>query len=144
MPDCRWTRYTRPVEAADRESLLDLLLDLQHELGKHLVMPIAMLPREADGDAVRAATARALLHTRERGGHPVSAQALWAAADAEGGAALRALPGYPALRGRVHAALAWEARLRSDDGLDRSALLADFRAVGDAIRELLVGLRESV
>ncbi|MEZ4432501.1 MAG: hypothetical protein R3F65_08820, partial [bacterium] len=44
--------------------LAEILDDLQHDLGKHLALPLRMLPRDASDDDVRAAARTALWRTR--------------------------------------------------------------------------------
>lgn len=127
------------------EDLVDLLLDMKHELGKYLVMPVAMLPAAATDDQLRGAALRALTQTRpSQGGAPRSAARLWQDFAAEGGPGLKGLAGYPALESAVAGALAWQGPLQEVSGtdaeaarVDRAALLSDLRAVGDAIADLL-------
>jgi hypothetical protein len=129
------------------DATLDLLLDLKHDLGKYLLLPLTLLPRNADGPAVREALTRALLQTRTRsraasgagGEHPgyVSARELWAGFSAElaraglGGA--RIVP----LQQAVERALAWERVLAEQSSIERAAVERDFRAVQAAIAQLI-------
>lgn len=119
------------------DATLDLLLDLKHDLGKYLLLPIALLPREADGRALRAALERALRSTRSQGGVTRSAREIWLGFDAELAAALPAGGRLGELRAAVERALAWERALGEPGALDRAALERDFTAVQAAIAALI-------
>lgn len=127
-----------PPSPAARALLVDALLDLQHDLGKYIRMPIAFLPREADNSALRKALTKALRQTRSGPGGVHSARSLWHDFEREVGEALAGQPGYLQLVEVVQTALAWEAVL--DDGaavLDRPRIEAELGAVVTAIRELI-------
>ncbi|MEZ4472607.1 MAG: hypothetical protein R3F60_17860 [bacterium] len=119
----------------DPTTLVDLLADLQHDLGKYLRLPLAWLPADADDAGVHAAAREALLATRRVGGQTHAAADIWRAflADVQGHLDDRAA--WPPLVATVDRALAWAERL--DGPLDRAALTADLAAVGPAIRTLL-------
>src|SRR5258705_320194 len=74
--------------AAEREALLDRVLDLQHDLGKYLRLPLRMLPGDAPANEVHAALREALLETRRAGAGVKSARSLWEAFAGESAAAL--------------------------------------------------------
>jgi hypothetical protein len=122
----------------EREDLLDLLSDLQHDLGKYVRLPLAMLPRDAGTAELRAALEEALLRTRRSPSGVRSAEALWESFCAEAGERLSAFAAMPALAAAVERALGWRAALADDGPLDRAALEADLEGVGRAIRALLV------
>ncbi|MCA9543286.1 MAG: hypothetical protein KC613_02820 [Myxococcales bacterium] len=117
----------------ERDELMDVLLDLKHDLGKHLPRPVRWLPPDASADDLRAALRQAL--ERTHGGR--SAAALWA--DAEGElASVAQRPAFQALALAVQRALAWGARLDDPDAaLDRAAVEADLLAVGPAVAALM-------
>ncbi len=117
-----------------REDLLDALDELQHDLGKYLRLPLAMLPRDAGPELVREAAQTALLRTRRGAGGVTSAEDIWRAFVDEVGAALP----LNTLEPVVARALAWRGRL---DELDREALEADLGAVSGAIRALMESLQ---
>lgn len=121
----------------DAESLREILDDVQHDLGKHLLLPLRLLPADADADALRRAAGTALLRTRRGPGGAVSAAALWAGFADElaallGRAPADAGPPWDGLAAAVDRALAWAGRL--DGPIDRAALIADLAAVGEATR----------
>jgi hypothetical protein len=129
------------------DDALELLLDLKHDLGKYLLLPLALLPKNADDAALRDALMRALLQTRTRrvpadpnggnGGKHVSAEELWRDAAAElqrSGCAREALARIDAA---VQRALAWQHALARQGALDRSAIERDLGAVQSAIAELI-------
>jgi len=138
----------RPIDpdppAAASEATIDALLDLQHDLGKYIRMPIAFLPRDADPAALRRALHKALRQTRSGPGGVRSARDLWRDFEAELGATLGARPGYDSLVAAVETAIAWEGAL-DDAGatLDRPRIEADLGAVTTAIRELICVLQGS-
>lgn len=132
----------------EREDLIDLLLDLEHDLAKYLAMPFGFLPAGAQPDEVRCALSRALLATQQGSGGTRPARALWAQFVAVAPAALRRSPRYAVLETAVETALAWERCVRplSPAGgppadlsvpLDRAAIERDLRAVSPAIRDLI-------
>ncbi|MCA9525515.1 MAG: hypothetical protein KC549_04350 [Myxococcales bacterium] len=123
------------MDAPAPDTLVDLLADLQHDLGKYLRLPLAWLPADAGDDDVREAAREALLATRRAGGRVHAAADIWQAflADVQDDLAARA--GWPPLVAAVARVLAWTPRL--DGPLDRAALQADLAAVSPAIRALL-------
>lgn len=121
---------------ADRDDLLDALSDLQHDLGKHLLLPVSLLPADADDRAVRAAARDALRRTRRGPNGVTDAATLWDDFRVEVGP-LDGWPAATALDEAVRRALAWDARLDDAAPLDRAALTADLGAVSPAIRALM-------
>jgi hypothetical protein len=116
------------------DDLLDLLAALEHDLGKHLALPVTMLPASATPGALADAVRAALTATRTVRGRRTSARELWQAFTREAGPLVRRATAFVALAGVVERALAWEARL--DEPVDRAAVLRDFAAVKPAIRAL--------
>ena len=119
----------------DDEELVEILLDLQHDLGKYLRLPLVWLPADAGPEAIRRAATEAIRATRRTASGTRSAVELWAAFEAEVDGALDDRPERAALDEAVERALAWDARL-DEPIIDRAALLADFNAVDRAIRTL--------
>ncbi len=111
-------------------ALREALLDLDHDLGKYLGLPLALLPVGADADAVRGAARTALLRTRRSGGVATPARELWAAFRAEWD--VDASPLGVSLRRAVETTLTWELRL--DEVIDRAALERDLADVRRATR----------
>ena len=119
------------------DASLDLLLDLKHDLGKYLVLPFALLPKDAAPPAVREALSRALRETRKGPGGAQSARELWRGFESELTAAVSESPAMGALRAAVDRALAWERALDGVGSLDRAAAERDLRAVQGAIAALI-------
>lgn len=117
---------------AEREVALDVLYDLQHDLGKHALLPLAMLPPEADEAAVRAALRTALHETRRGPSGVRGAAAIWAEAAAE---LSPVAPEVAArLRPTVEAALRWADAVDAPEAPDRAAARATVERMRDAIR----------
>ncbi len=127
--------------ASSHDQLCDLLLDLQHDLGKYLRQPLAYLPAGAAPSDVRAAVHRALRETRRGPGGVRAAREIWAAFTGSCAADLRDLAGWTPLVQAVDRALAWEEAAGAAAQLDRAAVSADLGAVEPAIRALLDELR---
>lgn len=124
------------VPAQTHEDALDRVLDLQHDLGKYLRLPLRMLPRAAGPAELRVAVHEALLETRRGPAGVRSARALWEAFVAES-AALMARPAFAALAAAMEVALAWEAALAQPAAaLPRARIDEDFAAVQAAIAAL--------
>jgi hypothetical protein len=119
------------------DATLDLLLDLKHDLGKYLVLPIALLPEGADAAELRSALERALRQTRSSRGVTRSAREIWQSFDAELAEVLAPGSGLDDLRLAIERALEWEHALAVHDALDRSAIERDFAAVQSAIAVLI-------
>jgi hypothetical protein len=125
------------LSAAQREELEDLLLDLQHDLGKYIRLPLSFLPAEAATDEVRAALCTALVETRRSPRGVRSARAIWDAFAGEAREHLTSSPAYAALVQTVERALAWERALGGDDDIDRPRLERELGAVTPAIRAVI-------
>lgn len=114
-------------------ALSDILDDLQHDLGKHLALPLRMLPADADEATVRAALRTALWRTRRGPSGVQDAESLWVASRAALAEHLDPAAFAP-LIAAIERALAWRSRVEGP--LSRRAVEADLVAVGDAIRAL--------
>lgn len=117
----------------DRDSLLDLLNDLQHDLGKHLLLPVALLPATASPAEVRIAVLAALERTRHGPSGTVAAANLWQAFVADAGAGWPWPGAATALQAAVATALSWQSAA-SAGPVARQAVQRDFTAVAEAIR----------
>ncbi len=106
--------------------ILAILDDLQHDLGKHLLLPLIVLPPDASDAQVQAAVTRALQATRIRQDQTQSAAHIWQQAQA-------ALPELPALHRAVLQALAWRDKVIVRE--DLAQVVSDFREVAAAIRQ---------
>lgn len=127
----RWA-ILPPVTA----EIAEILDDMQHDLGKHLALPLRMLPPDADDDAVREAARTALWRTRRGPEGTADAESLWEDYRAELAGVLDGTAGWPALVTAVARVLSWRARLDDPKPLGRAALEADLGAVGDTLRAL--------
>lgn len=130
------------VTMMDPEALLDSLLDLKHDLGKHLQLPLALLPKEADARAVQRAACDALLRTRRGPCGDCSARRLWTRFVEEAGDALQQMHGYTELRNAVETALSWEDKLHACGATEcqasvRARISADFGRVSECIGRLI-------
>ena len=66
------------IESNDHmEDAVDILLDLKHDLGKYLLLPLRMLPADASDEAFREALRRALFETRKQGTTVRSGADIW-------------------------------------------------------------------
>jgi len=128
---------------ANANDLQDLLMDLQHDLGKYIRMPLSFLPADAPDEDVRAALAKALLQTRVSGNTTQTARQLWEAFVVESAGALTRLTSYAALEAAVERVLKWEATVHAGARVDRKAAEKDLAAVGVGIRALLQELEEA-
>jgi len=128
--------------SAQPGALLDALYDLQHDLGKHLRMPLAFLPVDAPPDQVREALQRALSNTRSSSAGTLSAREIWRRFVDGLSAEERTVPPFNKLRQAVERALAWEERLQGARPLDRAAAQRDLDAVGGAIRAFIDTVEE--
>lgn len=131
------------TQTREHEDILDLLLDLQHDLGKYIRMPLAYLPRDATADAIHAALHTALFETRKGPRGTRSARQMWEAYAATVGDSVRSTAAYPALVAAVERALGWEAAASDTERqLDRQSAEADLSAVGPAIRAVVQELND--
>jgi len=117
--------------------IVDAILDVKHDLGKYIRMPIAMLPEDATDTAVREALLQALRRTRVGPRGVRSARSIWDDFEAEVAPSLGKEPTFVALADAVARALAWEERAVGAAPIDLRSLEAEFAAVGARIQELL-------
>ena len=110
--------------------LLDLLLDLKHDLGKYLQLPVAMLPPDAGPQALREALEDALSRTRRRGDRVQGAAEIWENFRCEL-APWGDAPWYGRIEGAVEAALALRDASSGERG--RQEIL---RVLGGVSREI--------
>ena len=115
---------------------LDALMDLSHDLGKYLRLPLAMLPEDASPAEICVALETALLRTRVGPQGVRAAREIWLEIRAELAEPLAGNTGFEALESAVERALAWE-RALGGGGIDRAALSADFEDVTLCIRALI-------
>jgi hypothetical protein len=120
------------------DDVTDALLDLSHDLGKYLRLPLAMLPVDAGPAEVRGALETALRRTRVGPSGVRPAREIWEGLRAEIAGPLAGSPGFQELEAAVEQALAWERALDGGrEGIDRAAVAADFEAVAERIRDLI-------
>jgi hypothetical protein len=62
---------------ARKDKLLEDLSDLEHDLGKYIVLPISFLPKDAGKDEILDAVRRALTQTQVKAARTLSAKAIW-------------------------------------------------------------------
>ncbi len=125
------------------EELLDLLLELQHDLGKYLRLPLTMLPDDADEAVFREALERALRQTRKGPSGVRPARDIWHDFLSELGGELRDSDGLRALREAVSRALSWDGVLEdASEPIDRTTVVAELSAVGARIGDLIAEQRE--
>ena len=134
---------SKPPDALrlDRETQLDLLFDLLHDLGKYIRMPISLLPENASPQQVREGVEQALTRTRSGPREARGARAIWEMFVSESGGSLSSCSGWESLLTSVEDVLVWEDRLRREALIDRDAVMADFNRVPEAIRALIVEIR---
>lgn len=113
----------------DTIDLIDALADLQHDLGKTLMVSMVWLPADASPEAVREAADTALNRTR-RGPQGVrTAAELYAEFLAEAGQAVAAFRRWPETDLALARALAHRAAVADPQvPLDRAVIHADFVA----------------
>ena len=122
------------------EPIADLLVDLEHDLGKYVRLPLAMLPSDASEADLLTALERALLQTRRTRTCTESAAEIWRRFQAKTHARLEVHAGYHGLTEAVERALGWTAELTrkpSAAPIDRPQLERDLGAVARAIRALI-------
>lgn len=124
------------------DALIDLLLDLKHDLGKHLQLPLALLPKGADARAFQHTAWEALTRTRRSPCGDCSARRLWHRFVTEAGDALVGCRGFAALEQAVERALAWEQRIATCSAMDcdrglRREIEGDFGKVTECIAHLI-------
>jgi hypothetical protein len=116
---------------------MERLLDLSHDLGKYLRLPLSMLPAAADAGQVRKALRAALQQTRSAAGQVLPAREIWRRFQADLEPSLSGLSAWHVLEDAVDRALSWEHALGGSAPIDRSAAERDLRAVGEAIDALI-------
>jgi len=121
----------------DREELLDMLYDLQHDLGKYLRLPLAMLPARASDEEVRQAVRAALQETRKSPSGIRAAQDIWDDFLMEEKGLLAPFPARARLVNAVDRALGWTSRLDAPAALDRALVRRDFESVSRAAADLI-------
>jgi hypothetical protein len=126
------------LEENKREELIEVLLDLKHDLGKYIKLPVVMLPKDASSDVLAAQVVRAVQETRKSARGTLSARDLFAAFDEIWQPYLEASPAYERLRRAINdaehlSALAKTAPL----DLTRAEVEPRLCAVSDAIVALL-------
>ena len=123
------------------EATLELLLDLKHDLGKYLLLPLALLPKGADDAAVRDALERALLRTRTRQvegkEQAQGAREIWQRFAAELSGSGLPPAALAELERTLERALQWEHALHAQAALERAAVERDLGAVQAAIARLI-------
>ena len=128
----------------NREELLDLLADLQHNLGKYIRLPMAMLGEGAGEEAYREALRCALLETRKGPSGVLSAQQIWDDFVKKAGGRLRGLSEFKVMVSAVKRAL--ESEMYIDPGsppMPMADIQEDFAAISDAIRHLMEGVENA-
>lgn len=117
-----------------REELLDELLDLQHDLGKYIQMPLSFLPQDASAAQLSTAVRKALFETRSGPDSVQSARSIWSAFESRFSAQLESYETFVHLRKVVERALAWES---ANGELNRDEVSADLAAISPAIRNVI-------
>lgn len=128
----------------NRDDLLDLLADLQHNLGKYIRLPLSMIEEGASEEQYRTALKSALLQTRKGPSGVLTARQLWEEFVEEAAPQLRDMAEFKALVTAVKHALNWEIYI--DPGsppMPVSDIQDDLAAVSDAIRHLLEGVKNA-
>jgi hypothetical protein len=129
----------------DREECLERLEGLRHDLGKYLVLPVAMLPAAADRAALATALDEGLHRTRRSAAGTRDARSLWDEFQAAAGAALSRFGAHAQLSLAVERALGWGEALKDPTRpLERAQILRELRAVGEAIDGLAQALRDEL
>ena len=116
-----------------RDDLIDALMDLKHDLGKYILLPVSMLPADVDQEELRAALASALRNTRVGPESVSNARDIWQAFLTEAEQAATEYKKFVNLRDAVEAALALETQLAADTFLDRSSITKILQNVSERI-----------
>ncbi len=119
------------------EPLFDALLDLQHDLGKYLTLPIAWLPEAASEAALREAVLKALRETRSGPDGVRSAREIWSYFETAHAQEAKDQAVYERLQSAVERALVWEGRITENQPVERTAVLQDFRAIAQEISTII-------
>jgi hypothetical protein len=125
------------ADQAKREELVDILVDLKHDLGKYLRLPLALLPLQADQQQLRLALQTALFATRKDRESTRSARSIWDTFVAEVEPEWLLQDEAVHLRQCVEHALDWELRLQSNHEIERGLAQTDFDSVTNAIQHAL-------
>ena len=132
------------MSPAEREQLIDLVLELQHDLGKYLRLPVAMLPAESGPEDLRAAVVEAVYRTRRGPRGERGAQEIWHDLGAESAGGLDAFGAWERVGRAVEQALGLGAQARSGAPLpSREDALAQLSEVASASAELLAEVRDA-
>ena len=116
---------------------MERLLDLSHDLGKYLRMPLMMLGPEASQQQLQAALRMALLETRRGPSGVRTAREIWRDFHDELAPQWAPYEGRTRVCESVERALSWEAALRQQMPLQQLRIEAELRAVGEAIDALI-------
>lgn len=120
------------------DDLIDVLMDLKHDLGKYIRLPFSMLSQTASSEEVESALETALRRTRSGPSGVRTAKDIWDAFAGEVGDSLESKKEYGALARAVAKALSHEAALCGSVPMpDRETLEADMADVGKCIQELV-------
>ncbi|MDD9968400.1 MAG: hypothetical protein OXR73_19330 [Myxococcales bacterium] len=132
----------RVIVEIDHDELAELLMELKHDLGKHMLLPVSILPADATDAEVRSALAAALRRTRPGIAGPRSARRVFQDFRQELGGTT--FPGLPEIEMALERALVWDGMVDDLSGgpLERARVTADLRAVGEAIGRAVRMLRE--
>jgi hypothetical protein len=106
MIDSRWTQ---------KDELIDILLDLKHDLGKYLFLHLSHLTVDSPPDMVKDALKTALFETRKVGGRVQTAREIWDRYRSEIDALDYAFSSYELLRAAIAEALEMRRFLDADD-----------------------------
>ena len=136
MIESRWTA---------KDELIDILLDLKHDLGKYLFLHLSHLTADSPADATLEALKTALHDTRKVGGKPESAAAIWDRYRAEIDALNYSFDGYERLSQAVANALAM-ARFFDSSTSQRAPHVLEIqqtaRKVSETIAEIIAEVSE--
>ena len=122
----------------DSEAVLDMLMDLQHDLGKYIVLPFNYLAPDAPQYQIRAALGNALLLTRQTPQGIRSARDIWTSFCNESAGCFENSVAFRILEEAVAGALMWESSINAlGYPLDRVMIEYDLKKVPVAIRGLI-------
>jgi hypothetical protein len=125
------------IRGPNRDDLLDMLLDLKHDLGKYIALPLSLLKKDADPGEVRKALEVALRQTRKGPKGVKSARDIWNTFLDEAQIPLSGYRAFPPLKKSVMVALSWESVLKGKSIIPRESVERDLRAVKTAIQGLI-------
>lgn len=104
MIDSKWTR---------KDELIDILMDLKHDLGKYIFLHLSHLTTDSPSDLIEDALHVALFKTRKISGQYQTAEQIWIRYKKEIEALDYSFPSYERLTKCVDAALSMESFLES-------------------------------